>query len=493
MKLELHVHTNRSLDGDITLEQIEKYLKSSRADYLAISDHDLIVPKILQNHPQIIPGVEFQSDKGEIIGLFITKPIKSKRATKITREIHRQGGLVMIPHPFLYSGANWADLLKEIDLFEVHNPRISRQANLDALEYALNNHLKQIAGSDAHTHNGLGLAYLELFSKEPELNKNQLKQLLKQNKFKISKSDYSPTTLVYQAKSLKSFRQKRWKDFLYYKFRFLAAKIFYLSHNYHFPGFGRDALQVKLDNLYQYGSMWFWRLHHRLRINAIDGLIFKPKDSQKALDVGCNRGFYCQMMTNLGYKTYGIDVSRADLFFAKGAEGKKTIHYREASVEELPFGDSQFDLVLCSEVLEHVAHPQKGLAEIERVLKKDGVAIITMPNLMSYLWLRYYFVYLVGKLWGRDFKELQLHTQWPFWRVKKMIRSAGFNIIKRSGSYLLLGEPVILNLIIKFLPSLAGLLYKLDPIINQNRFLNLFAAFQIFTIKKGKHASTNQL
>jgi len=51
------------------------------------------------------------------------------------------------------------------------------------------------------------------------------------------------------------------------------------------------------------------------------------------------------------------------------------------NIEKMTFKNSSFDGVLCSQVLEHVPHPQKALKEINRILKKNGIAIITVPML----------------------------------------------------------------------------------------------------------------
>ncbi|NUM79924.1 class I SAM-dependent methyltransferase [bacterium] len=51
------------------------------------------------------------------------------------------------------------------------------------------------------------------------------------------------------------------------------------------------------------------------------------------------------------------------------------------SVMELPFANESFDCILCTEVLEHVPEPLKTLKEFNRVLKKDGTLILTVPFL----------------------------------------------------------------------------------------------------------------
>ena len=70
-----------------------------------------------------------------------------------------------------------------------------------------------------------------------------------------------------------------------------------------------------------------------------------------------------------------------------GLEVESTLH-NQSNVDfcydgvKLPFNDNEFDVVLSSEVMEHVPDPEKFLSEIYRVLRDGGVAIITVPFLV---------------------------------------------------------------------------------------------------------------
>jgi 2-polyprenyl-3-methyl-5-hydroxy-6-metoxy-1,4-benzoquinol methylase len=54
-------------------------------------------------------------------------------------------------------------------------------------------------------------------------------------------------------------------------------------------------------------------------------------------------------------------------------------------VRELPFGDGMFDLVVCFETIEHVADPERLLAELRRVMAGDGLLFVSTPNKREYL------------------------------------------------------------------------------------------------------------
>lgn len=106
----------------------------------------------------------------------------------------------------------------------------------------------------------------------------------------------------------------------------------------------------------------------------------KEKPS-KILDVGCGRGFYVNALSKYPFvkKVYGVDVSSSYISIAKKTKNSKA-NFIKASIYKLPFKDKEFDLVICSEVLEHLKKEYAGLREIRRVLKHGGILLITVPN-----------------------------------------------------------------------------------------------------------------
>jgi len=108
-----------------------------------------------------------------------------------------------------------------------------------------------------------------------------------------------------------------------------------------------------------------------------------------ALDVGCgeNPYFFHDRLSNY----VGIDI---DI----GALKRVTRDLSEASVvcasgSQAPFKDGVFDLVICTEVLEHLENPKKMIAEINRLLARKGAAVISIPSLslpqIIILWVAY--------------------------------------------------------------------------------------------------------
>lgn len=99
---------------------------------------------------------------------------------------------------------------------------------------------------------------------------------------------------------------------------------------------------------------------------------------KRVLDAGCGKGEFSEYMANLGFDVVGLDI--AEKAVATINKKEKDRRYLVASLQEtLPFQDETFDVIWCSEVIEHVLDVHSCLSELNRVLKKKGALIITTP------------------------------------------------------------------------------------------------------------------
>lgn len=101
------------------------------------------------------------------------------------------------------------------------------------------------------------------------------------------------------------------------------------------------------------------------------------------LDVGCGTGANLQLLSDMQFKAVGLDANSEAIRFCAA----KGLSARLGSATDLPFPDQTFDVVLATDVIEHLEDDAKALREIARVLKKGGLAIITVPAFKS-LWGR---------------------------------------------------------------------------------------------------------
>ncbi len=98
------------------------------------------------------------------------------------------------------------------------------------------------------------------------------------------------------------------------------------------------------------------------------------------LDDGCGRGMYTPFLRRRARFVVGIDVSEDHLRTMVRRYGRDGgVRFLRASAEALPFQDSSFDFLLCTEVLEHLRDDRKALGEVARVLAPGGRAIMSVP------------------------------------------------------------------------------------------------------------------
>lgn len=80
------------------------------------------------------------------------------------------------------------------------------------------------------------------------------------------------------------------------------------------------------------------------------------------------------------FRSVGCRMTAIDVQLHEGLRSDSEVRFVECPVEQMPFGDGSFDVILCSHVLEHVARPRAALAEIHRVLRPGGCLHVGVPN-----------------------------------------------------------------------------------------------------------------
>lgn len=109
----------------------------------------------------------------------------------------------------------------------------------------------------------------------------------------------------------------------------------------------------------------------------------KPLKNIKLLDIGSGGGLVCKPMYEFGADVTGIDANehntRAARAYAK--ERKLNIKYVNNTVENYILENNEkYDVILCLEVIEHVANPKEFVQNISKLLKPDGVLILSTIN-----------------------------------------------------------------------------------------------------------------
>ena len=104
-----------------------------------------------------------------------------------------------------------------------------------------------------------------------------------------------------------------------------------------------------------------------------------PKESKKVLDVGCGNGELICMLAEEGHECVALDLSKNRLGKFKDRTRKLGMVQIQGDAMNIPLQDSSIDVIMCSEVLEHIMDYEKVVKEIHRVLKQDGRIVVSVP------------------------------------------------------------------------------------------------------------------
>ena len=177
--VDLHAHSSASFDSLADPRRMVERATAIGLTHLAITDHErldgaLRAVEAAGDRLTVIVGEEVRSRDGDLIGLFLDRPVPpGLSASETAAAIHEQGGIVGLPHPFdgfRASGGSRAgsktqtldELAALVDFVETHNARAYRDANPMARAFATRHELPGVASSDAHTIMEIGVASTRL-------------------------------------------------------------------------------------------------------------------------------------------------------------------------------------------------------------------------------------------------------------------------------------------------------------------------------------------
>lgn len=189
--IDFHIHSKSSDDGRGSISDIIVQAKKNGIDAIAICDHNKIFSKenlldvdekLLENFV-VIPACEFSTDKGHILGLFLSQYVdisylfENKKVAdykEVIKLIKELGGISVIAHPFVNkTQQEYFDFCKELDGVEVFNSRAYYKnplADKMAQTLADNEDKTTFAGSDAHSPCEIGNSYTLVNAEKLDIN-----------------------------------------------------------------------------------------------------------------------------------------------------------------------------------------------------------------------------------------------------------------------------------------------------------------------------------
>ncbi|HEY7531797.1 MAG TPA: class I SAM-dependent methyltransferase [Nitrospiraceae bacterium] len=140
-----------------------------------------------------------------------------------------------------------------------------------------------------------------------------------------------------------------------------------------------DSKEESISQYYHY----FMEKRKAAVLAALDR--FSDGKPIKVLDAGCGPGALLEEVAKRGHTATGLDFSLdmvAQASWAVGNAGTKRTCFIQGDLDSLPFKDNSFDAVICVGVLQYLPDNRMSISELGRVLRPDGIAIITLPNLL---------------------------------------------------------------------------------------------------------------
>lgn len=182
VRVDFHVHSMYSSDSIITPKDLVFFAKKRSLDAVAITDHNQIDGALLlakKTDLLIIPGIEISTKSGHVVGLNVNKNIPKGMSVNETIDcIHDAGGLAVACHPFAwFKGSLKKNITEKFDAIETINSSAFPflHCKKKSVELAKKFNIAQIAGTDAHNPQSIGLAYTIL---EADLTINSILQAI---------------------------------------------------------------------------------------------------------------------------------------------------------------------------------------------------------------------------------------------------------------------------------------------------------------------------
>ncbi len=171
---------------------------------------------------------------------------------------------------------------------------------------------------------------------------------------------------------------------------------------------------------------------------------------KKVLDLACGEGYGANMLAREAECVVGIDIDGNVVEHARAKYTRGNLEFIQGSILAIPIeGEKLFDVITCFEAIEHVAEHDKLLSEVKRLLKEDGIFIVSTPNKAVYsdaptfhnpFHVKELYFSQFEELLKRYFKHLQMWGQQVYagsniWELPPQERSTSREFLVRKGDF----------------------------------------------------------
>jgi ubiquinone/menaquinone biosynthesis C-methylase UbiE len=172
-------------------------------------------------------------------------------------------------------------------------------------------------------------------------------------------------------------------------------------------------------------SPWYQLV--REKIGLVSGL--------RVLEVACGRGGFVTELAGAAARVTGCDFSFSALCVARRkiaeASSDSPVALVHGDVQQLPFADDSFDVIVSCETIEHVPDVRMALLEMHRVTRPGGKLFLTTPNYLNLTGL--YELYARARRRKRN-DDQPFDRRQCFPQIRRWIRGAGWKILGTDGT-----------------------------------------------------------
>ena len=126
------------------------------------------------------------------------------------------------------------------------------------------------------------------------------------------------------------------------------------------------------------GEIWYEHWHRYLFAAPLCA-------GRDVLDIACGEGYGSALLARSAARVAGADIAPDAIAHARARYASQpNLEFREADCAALPFADASFDVVVSFETIEHIDAQEAFLDEVHRVLRHDGLFVVSSPNRVEY-------------------------------------------------------------------------------------------------------------
>ena len=183
--------------------------------------------------------------------------------------------------------------------------------------------------------------------------------------------------------------------------------------------------KIKAKNKESFGdTTWEYNKEKDKKSFVLEWFRKLPKNS-KVLEAGCGTGNYVISLSKIGHNVIGVEIDSERVKIAKDYMRIYKINPKRivrGDLIKLPFKNEEFDAIFCHGVIEHIRDSERAVKEMARVLKKEGYAMISVPNKYTSFTISKIILLAIDKIFGTRLWNVGYEKSFSQWKFKNILK-----------------------------------------------------------------------